>query len=127
MGATSANTQRVNRILNLAPPKDRFTILEDQIKSICSHFDQENESIKEELSLLKEVVFNRVLTPTEAGIALKVKPSGVRKNLELGNLKGFKDGGRWKTTIKSLYEYMKKKPGKYGEGLKLMDVVKYYS
>ena len=127
MGATSTNIQRVDRILNLAAPKDRFAALEDKIRNLCTYFDRENETIKEELNVLKEVVFNRVLTPTEASVALNIKPSGVRKNLELGNLDGFKDGGRWKTTIKALYEYMLRKPNKYGTDLKLMDVVKFYS
>ena len=108
------------------PPKDRISLLEEQIRSVCFHFKRENEEIKEKLIVLEQAVFNRSITPKEASKVLKISADMVRRHLEEGTIQGYKEGGRWKTTIEKLFEYMRSKPKKFGEGLSLFEVVKYF-
>ena len=96
MGSASTSTSRIDSILNRQGKRDRLQLLEEQLQNMCSYFDSENQRIKSEIDVLKAALLNQVLTPLEAGKILRIKPSAVRKNLELGNLKGYKEGGRWK-------------------------------
>jgi hypothetical protein len=125
MQAAVTNDNRINRILNKPGQKDRILKLEEQLQNMCSHFDAENQRIKSEINVLKSALLNQVLSPMEVAKVLKIKASAVRKNLELGNLKGYKEGGRWKTTMQAVVDYMQSKPRKYGEGLSLHQIVKY--
>ncbi len=127
MGAKPLRENRVSKILSMTLPEDRIRELEEKLVKMCTYFDGENERITNELSVLREVVFNRVLSPKEVCGLLKIKEGSVRKNLELGLLEGYKDGKRWKTTLRAVYDFMKKKPTKYGHNLTLMDVVNYDS
>ena len=120
------HSDTISRILNTPRPEDKVENLEQQLKSLCHYVDQNLTTINNELSSVKEALFNQVMDPKEAGKALKIKAVMVRRHLERGDIKGYKVGSRWKTTLGSVYEYMRRKPTKYGEELTLLDVVKLY-
>jgi len=123
--ATEANMGRVNEILNLPSEKDRIEQLGEQIKSLCKYFDTEHRNFKTELDQLKSVILNRPLTPKEASQILKIKEGGVRKNLEIGKLKGYKEGGRWRTTLQYIHEYMQSKPNRYSNQFSILEMTNF--
>ncbi len=122
---TEANNQRINQILNLPKEKDRIEQLGDQVRSLCKFFDQQHRIFKDELEELKSVILNRPLTPKEASQILKIKEGAVRKNLDIGYLKGYKEGGRWRTTMQFVYEFMQSKPNKYGNNFSILELTKF--
>ena len=122
---TEANNQRINRILNLPREKDRIEQLGEQLRNLCTFFDQQNRNFKDELEELKSVILNKPLTPKEASQILLIKEGAVRKNLDLGYLKGYKEGGRWRTTMQFVHEYMQSKPRKYGNDLSILEMTKF--
>jgi len=116
---------RMERILNLPPKEDRLSQLEQQVKNMCSFFDKEHQEFKSELQELKSVILNRALTPKQAAVILRIKEGAVRKNLDLELLEGYKEGGRWRTTVKFVHDFMLKKPNKYGSDLTLNEIMKF--
>ena len=123
--AIEANATKINEILNLPNEQDRIEQLGQQIKSLCSHFYRQHRTFKEELEELKSVILNRPLTPKEASQILRIKEGAVRKNLELGRLKGYREGARWRTTMQDVYDYMQSKSNKYGNDFSILELTKF--
>lgn len=111
----------INNILKTPKEKDRVNELMFQLRNAVAYFENRCSALEVALEQVSKQQFDEVLTPKEIGDILKITPNGVRKNLDLGILNGWKtDTGRWQSSRAYVYQYMLTKPNKYGEQIEDM-------